>query len=74
MRIGLVSDSHGNLGDLERAVSQMGRVEAIFHMGDYVDDALQIFGHRCRYLRPRAIWMSIPRRGIFLSKPSLAAR
>ena len=42
MRIGLVSDSHGNLGDLDRAVSQMGRVEAIFHMGDYVDDALQI--------------------------------
>ena len=42
MRIGLVSDSHGNLGDLERAVSQMGKVEAIFHMGDYVDDALQI--------------------------------
>lgn len=42
MRIGLVSDSHGNLEDLKNAVDQMGRVDAVFHMGDYVDDGFQI--------------------------------
>ncbi len=42
MRIGLVSDSHGRLDCLETAVSQMGNVDVILHMGDCIDDARQI--------------------------------
>lgn len=42
MKIGLVSDSHGNLRELKRAVTQMGDVDLIFHMGDYADDAQEI--------------------------------
>lgn len=42
MRIGLVSDSHGWMDDLEAAVRQMGAVDAIFHMGDCIADARQM--------------------------------
>ncbi|MEG0075458.1 MAG: metallophosphoesterase [Eubacterium sp.] len=42
MRIGLVSDSHGNMEMLKKAVHQMGEVEAIFHLGDYTEDGLTI--------------------------------
>ena len=49
MRIGLVSDSHGNLRDLKQAVEKMGAVEAVFHMGDCIEDA--------RLMRQ---WLSVP--------------
>ncbi|WKY47490.1 metallophosphoesterase [Eubacteriaceae bacterium ES3] len=38
MRIGIVSDSHGNLHDLEQALLAMGHVDILFHLGDYVED------------------------------------
>lgn len=37
-RIGLVSDSHGNLNSLKKAVDQMGPVDLIIHTGDYITD------------------------------------
>lgn len=42
MRIGVVSDSHGNIKSLEQAVEKMGKVDVIFHLGDYVTDGLEI--------------------------------
>ena len=41
-RIGVVSDSHGNIMNLQDAVLAMGEVDAIFHLGDYVRDAKKI--------------------------------
>lgn len=38
-RIGLVSDSHGKTANLKKAIEQMGEVDLIFHMGDYIQDA-----------------------------------
>jgi putative phosphoesterase len=42
MRIGVVSDSHGNLKSLEKAVNAIGNAAVIFHLGDYVEDAMAI--------------------------------
>jgi putative phosphoesterase len=38
MKIGIVSDSHGNLHDLEFALADMGHVDVLFHLGDYTED------------------------------------
>lgn len=38
-RIGVVSDSHGNIMNLQDAIFAMGEIDAIFHLGDYVRDA-----------------------------------
>lgn len=38
-RIGIVSDSHGKLHNLKRAVRNMGDVDLIIHVGDYIEDA-----------------------------------
>ena len=35
MRIGVISDSHGNQRLVEEALSQMGEIDALFHAGDY---------------------------------------
>jgi len=42
MKIGVMSDSHGNLKSLKKAVDQMGAVDVIIHLGDYVQDALHL--------------------------------
>lgn len=42
MKIGLVSDSHGDRANLQKAIEQMGAVDIIFHMGDYTEDAAAI--------------------------------
>lgn len=42
MRIGVVSDSHGNHDALSMAIEQMGDVQAIFHLGDYTGDGEMI--------------------------------
>ena len=38
MRIAVMSDSHGNLDALKKAVAEMGHVDVIIHLGDYVED------------------------------------
>lgn len=35
MRIGVISDSHGNQRLVDEAISQMGEIDALFHAGDY---------------------------------------
>lgn len=42
IKAGLVSDSHGRLDALRRAVEIMGDVDVIFHMGDCITDADEI--------------------------------
>lgn len=42
MKIGVMSDSHGNLKAVKQAVDEMGQVDVIFHLGDYVEDALYL--------------------------------
>lgn len=38
MRIGVVSDSHGDRENLLKAIEKMEQVDAIFHLGDFVKD------------------------------------
>ncbi len=40
MRIGVLSDSHGDMRAIAKAVALMGDVDLIFHAGDYYQDAL----------------------------------
>ena len=42
MRIAVMSDSHGNLDALKKAVAEMGHVDVIIHLGDYVEDGLYL--------------------------------
>jgi len=42
MKVGVFSDSHGNLIALKKALDQMGAVDVIIHLGDYVEDALYL--------------------------------
>lgn len=39
MKIGVISDSHGNKQALEKALNHMGKADVIFHLGDYVKDS-----------------------------------
>ncbi len=40
--IGVVSDSHGDRRALEKALRHMGKVDVVFHLGDYVKDVSSI--------------------------------
>ena len=42
MKIAVISDSHGNLKAVKQAVEEMGQVDVIIHLGDYVEDALYL--------------------------------
>lgn len=38
MRIGIMSDSHGNLFAVDKALSRIGKVDALLHAGDFGAD------------------------------------
>lgn len=42
MKIGIVSDSHGDMESLRAAVSQMGKIDMLIHAGDHYNDALTL--------------------------------
>lgn len=42
MRIGVVSDSHGNLYYLDRTLSLMGDLDMIIHLGDHYKDIIKL--------------------------------
>lgn len=42
LRIGVVSDSHDNLYMLDKAISAMGKIDILLHLGDYYRDILKI--------------------------------
>jgi uncharacterized protein len=42
LRIGVVSDSHGDLYMLDKAVSLMGKIELLLHLGDHYRDIIKL--------------------------------
>lgn len=42
MRIGVVSDTHGNAECLRRALGQMGEIDLLIHAGDHYRDAISM--------------------------------
>lgn len=42
MKIGVVSDSHSNKKSLSKAIKAMGKVDLIFHLGDYFEDGIYL--------------------------------
>lgn len=42
MRIGVVSDSHGNLYMLDKAIKLMGDIDVLIHLGDHSKDAINV--------------------------------
>jgi uncharacterized protein len=42
LRIGVVSDSHGELYMLDKAVSLMGKIELLLHLGDHYKDIIKL--------------------------------
>lgn len=42
MRILLVSDSHGNVDFLEENIDKIGKIDRVFHLGDYARDVEKI--------------------------------
>lgn len=40
MRLGVLSDTHGALGEMNRALQNMGEIDALIHAGDFYADAL----------------------------------
>ena len=41
-RIGVISDTHGNLDAIKACVSEAGKVDAWFHLGDFSADAEEL--------------------------------
>ena len=42
MWVGVLSDSHGDIGRVEQAVKAMGKVDMVIHAGDFYQDALYL--------------------------------
>ncbi|MDI6894998.1 MAG: metallophosphoesterase [Bacillota bacterium] len=42
MRIGVLSDTHGNLALVHRVVEEMGSVDLLLHAGDYYEDSCRL--------------------------------
>ncbi|GFN36976.1 metallophosphoesterase [Tepidimicrobium xylanilyticum] len=45
MKIAVVSDTHGKTKEFINKVLDMGNIDLIFHLGDYVEDGLEIEKH-----------------------------
>ena len=43
MRVGIISDTHGNIPLLKKVLAQMGEVDLYIHLGDYISDAKKVF-------------------------------
>ncbi|MCL0106552.1 metallophosphoesterase [Peptococcaceae bacterium] len=42
MRIGIISDTHGNLNIAKAAISKMGSIDVLLHAGDHYKDAVAL--------------------------------
>ncbi|MEW6547122.1 MAG: metallophosphoesterase [Bacillota bacterium] len=42
MRVGVLSDTHGNLALVERIMEEMGSVDLLLHAGDYYEDSCRL--------------------------------
>ena len=64
-RIGVVSDSHGNIMNLQDAVLAMGEVDAIFHLENYMRMLKKsMYGARRRFIGSVAIATWAIRKGL----------
>ena len=43
MRIGIVSDTHGNIPVLKKVIKEMGEIDLYIHLGDFVSDGKNVF-------------------------------
>ncbi len=43
MRIGVISDSHGDIALMKKIVQAMGDIDIYIHLGDFVNDAKRVF-------------------------------
>ena len=41
MKIGIISDTHGDMRSIEKAIPYLEKCDLIIHAGDYIDDADQ---------------------------------
>lgn len=42
MKILVVSDTHGKINTLIQNMEKMGKFDILFHLGDYIEDALKL--------------------------------
>ena len=45
MKIGIISDTHGNLQGAKLALEKMGHIDLLIHLGDYYEDGLLLKEH-----------------------------
>ena len=50
MRIGVISDSHGDISLMKRVVKEMGDIDFYIHLGDFVSDAKKVFDSSKRFV------------------------
>lgn len=43
MKIGIISDTHGDMSSIEKAIPYLKKCDLIIHTGDYIDDAEYIY-------------------------------
>jgi len=42
VKIGIISDTHGNLEGAELALAKMGHIDLLIHLGDYYEDGIRL--------------------------------
>ncbi len=42
MRLGIISDTHGNVDEIRLAIARMGKIDALIHLGDGLSDMQQV--------------------------------
>ncbi len=45
MRVGVISDTHGNIPLFNKAIKEMGEIDIYIHLGDYINDAKKVFNN-----------------------------
>lgn len=43
MRIGIISDTHGDMSNIDKAIPYLKKCDLIIHAGDYIDDAEYLY-------------------------------
>lgn len=42
MKIGIISDTHGDMHSARQVLSKMGKIDKVIHLGDYYEDGLRL--------------------------------
>ncbi|HBI93928.1 MAG TPA: metallophosphoesterase, partial [Terrisporobacter glycolicus] len=43
MKIGIISDTHGDMRTIDKAIPYLSKCDLIIHAGDYIEDAEYIY-------------------------------